>query len=194
MLLSAVIGVAVASAAALAPRWLDEAVMRVTDIFMAIPGLVMALGITAVLGPSLWSIVIAMTVVTWPATTRITRNVLRETMTSTYMEAGHVMGISKPRLMLRHALPNSLDAVYVFASMEFSGAIIMMSGLAFLGVGAPPPSADWGSMVAAGQESITTGWWVALFPGLAITVSAAAFSLLGDGLRRINDPSFRATL
>lgn len=188
-----VIGVLIASIAALSPRWLDDAIMRVTEIFLSLPSLVLALGVTAVLRPSLSSIIIAMVAALWPPTARVTRNILRETMTSAYVESARVIGVSRLRLMLRHALPNSLDAVYVLASMEISGSIVMMSGLAFLGVGAPPPSADWGSMIASGQEFITTAWWISLFPGLAITIAALAFGLVGDAIRRINDPASRRT-
>ncbi|MDJ0358181.1 ABC transporter permease [Paenarthrobacter sp. PH39-S1] len=185
------IGVIVASAAALAPRWADEVVMRVCDMFMSIPSLVLALGLAAALGPSLTSIIIAMVAALWPATARLTRGILRETMTSAYIESAQIVGMSRLRLMVRHAIPNSLDAIYVHASMEISGTIVMMSGLAFLGVGAPPPSADWGSMIAQGQDFITTAWWVSLFPGLAITLSAVAFGLAGDAVRSLADPSSR---
>lgn len=185
------VGVLVASVSALSPRWLDEAIMRACDIFMSLPSLVLALGIAAALGPSLTSIVIAMVGALWPSTARLARGVIRETMTSTYTEAARVMGISKAGLMLRHVLPNSLDAVWVHASMEISGTIVMMSGLAFLGVGAPPPSADWGSMIAQGKEYITTAWWVALFPGAAITLSAVLFGLAGDAIRSYIDPASR---
>jgi peptide/nickel transport system permease protein len=165
--------------------------MRACDVFMSLPSLVLALGIAAALGPSLSSIVIAMVGALWPSTARLARGVIRETMTSAYTEAARVMGISGTRLMLRHVLPNSLDAVSVHASMEISGTIVMMSGLAFLGVGAPPPSADWGSMIAQGKEYITTAWWVALYPGLAITLCAVLFGLAGDALRSYIDPASR---
>ncbi|MBX3530637.1 MAG: ABC transporter permease [Rhizobiaceae bacterium] len=193
VVLATVIGVFVASIAALSPRWLDDIIMRITEIFLSIPSLVLALGLTAVLGSSLTSIIIAMVAALWPGTARVTRNILRETMTSAYVEAAQVMGVSRMRLMLRHALPNSMDAVYVLASMEVSGCIVMMAGLSFLGVGAPPPSADWGSMIAQGQEFITTAWWISLFPGLAITIAAVAFGLVGDAIRRLNDPTLRAS-
>jgi peptide/nickel transport system permease protein len=187
-----VIGVLVASVATLSPGWLDEALMRITEIFLSIPSLVLALGVTAVLGSSLKSIIIAMVAALWPPTARVTRTILRETMTNAYVEAAQVLGVSRFRLMWRHALPNSLDAVYVLASMEMSGTIVMMSGLAFLGVGAPPPSADWGSMIAGGQSFITTAWWISLFPGIAITITAVAFGLVGEAIRRLNDPTLRS--
>ncbi|NUR85477.1 MAG: ABC transporter permease [Nonomuraea sp.] len=191
VVLAMITGVLVASVAALLPRWADEAVMRVCDIFMSIPSLVLALGLAAAIGPSLTSIVIAMVAASWPGTARLVRGILRETMSGSYVEAAQVLGVSRVRLMLRHVLPNSMDAVYVQASMEISGTIVMMAGLAFLGVGAPPPSPDWGSLVAQGQQFITSAWWVALFPGVAITISAIAFGLVGDAVRGLVDPASR---
>lgn len=187
--LSTFVGVVVAAVAAAGPRWLDEAIMRAVDIFLAFPSIVLALGIAAALGPSLSSVVIAMVVAMWPATTRLVRNVMRETMSGQYVEAARLTGMSTPRLMRRHVLPNSLDSVYVQLGLDVSGAIVLIAGLAFLGVGAPPPSADWGSMVAQGREYVTTAWWVSLFPGLAITLAAVAFGLLGDTLRTRLDPT-----
>jgi peptide/nickel transport system permease protein len=189
VVLSTLVGVVVAAVAAAGPRWLDETLMRAVDIFLAFPSIVLALGIAAALGPSLSSVVIAMVVAMWPATTRLVRNVMRETMSGQYVEAARLTGMSTPRLMARHVLPNSLDSVYVQLGLDISGAVVLIAGLAFLGVGAPPPSADWGSMVAAGREYVTTAWWVSLFPGLAITLAAVAFGLLGDALRARLDPT-----
>ncbi|WP_082008165.1 ABC transporter permease [Microbacterium mangrovi] len=191
VLLSALIGVVVASVAAVLPRWADETIMRACDIFMSIPSLVLALGLAAALGPSLTSIIVAMVMASWPSTARLTRGILRETMTASFVESARILGVSRFRLMLRHVLPNSLDAIYVQASMEISGTIVMISGLAFLGVGAPPPSPDWGSMIAQGQQYITTAWWISLFPGLAITIGAIAFGLVGDAVRTFVDPASR---
>lgn len=191
VLLTTIVGVVVACIAAMSPRAVDEAIMRVCDIFMAIPGMVLALGIAAALGASLPSVIIAMVVSMWPGTARLVRGILRETMSAAYIESATVTGVRPVRVLMRHVLPNSLDSVYVQASMEISGAIVMMAGLAYLGVGAPPPSADWGAMVAQGREYITTAWWVTTFPGLAITVSAVAFGLLGDAIRLRLDPTAR---
>lgn len=191
VVVATLIGVIVASIAALSPRWLDEIIMRACEIFMSIPSLVLALGLAAALGPSLTSIIVSMTAALWPSTARLVRNILRETMTAAYVESARVLGVSKFRLMARHALPNSLDAIYVHASMEVSGTIVMMSGLAFLGVGAPPPSAVWGSLIAQGQDFITSAWWISFFPGVAITIAAIAFGLVGDAIRSITDPASR---
>ncbi|NQX25881.1 ABC transporter permease [Microbacteriaceae bacterium VKM Ac-2854] len=192
VLITTVIGVVVACIAAISPRFVDEGIMRFCDIFMALPAMVLALGIAAALGPSLGSVIVAMVIAMWPGTTRLVRGILRETMSASSVEAARVMGVSTPRIMLRHVLPNSLDSVYVQASMEISGTVVIMAGLAYLGVGAPPPSPDWGAMVAQGREYVTTAWWVTTFPGLAITVAAVAFGLLGDAIRLRLDPSVRA--
>lgn len=191
VLISTVIGVLIACAAVLSPRGADATIMRICDIFMALPAMVLALGIAAALGPSLGSVVLAMVIAMWPGTTRLVRGILRVTMNAAYVESARVNGISRFWTLVRHVLPNSLDSVYVQASMEISGAVVLMAGLAYLGVGAPPPSADWGAMVAQGREYITTAWWVATFPGLAITVAAIAFGLLGDAIRVRLDPSLR---
>jgi peptide/nickel transport system permease protein len=189
VVLSAVVGALVATVAAAGPRWVDDTLMRAVDIFLAFPSMILALGVAAALGPSLVSVVVAMVVAMWPATARLVRSVMRETMSSQYVEAARLTGMSRPRVMARHVLPNSLDSVYVQLGLDVSGAIVLIAGLAFLGVGAPPPSADWGSMVAEGREYVTTAWWVALFPGLAITLAAVAFGLLGDALRTRLDPT-----
>lgn len=191
VLISTVIGVLVACVAVLSPRGVDSTIMRVCDIFMALPAMVLALGISAALGPSLGSVVLAMVIAMWPGTTRLVRGILRVTMNAAYVESARVNGVGRFRSLVRHVLPNSLDSVYVQASMEISGAVVLMAGLAYLGVGAPPPSADWGAMVAQGREYITTAWWVATFPGLAITIAAIAFGLLGDAIRVRLDPSLR---
>ena len=191
VLISTVVGVLVACIAVLSPRGLDSTIMRICDIFMALPAMVLALGIAAALGPSLGSVVVAMVIAMWPGTTRLVRGILRVTMGSAYVESARVNGIGRLTTLARHVLPNSLDSVYVQASMEISGAVVLMAGLAYLGVGAPPPSADWGAMVAQGRAYITTAWWVATFPGLAITVAAIAFGLLGDVIRVRLDPSLR---
>ncbi|BBH70211.1 permease [Actinoplanes sp. OR16] len=186
---AALVGVVVAAIAAVGGRWVDEALMRCCDIFLSIPGMILALGIAAALGPSLRSTIIALVVALWPAFARLVRAVLRETMTSTYVESARTLGVPGRRLMWRHVLPNSLDSLYVQAALDVSGVIVLMSGLSFLGVGAQPPSADWGAMVADGREYVTTAWWVATMPGIAITLTAVVFGLFGDALRIRLDPT-----
>lgn len=186
---SALIGVLVACAAAVSPRLVDHVIMRICDVFLVVPSLVLALGIAAAIGPSLTSSAVAMVVALWPGTARLMRGILRETMQSSYIEAARTMGMSRWRALMRHGLPNSLDSVIVQATMEVSGVIVLMAGLAYLGAGAPAPSADWGAMIAEGQGYVATAWWMALFPGAAITITSIAFGLLGDSLRDRLDPT-----
>ncbi|GAB2856440.1 ABC transporter permease [Actinocorallia aurea] len=189
--LAAAVGTAVASAAALAPRWVDAALMRLCDIFLSLPSLVLALGIAAALGSGSRSTILAMAIAMWPAFARLVRGVIRETMASSYVESARVLGVSRRRLMTRHVLPNSLDDLYVQAALNVATVIVMMSGLAFLGVGPALSSPDWGAMIAEGKAHVTTAWWVAAAPGAAITLSAVAFGLAGDAVRVRLDPTLR---
>ncbi|MEV8634113.1 ABC transporter permease [Streptosporangium sp. NPDC051023] len=181
--LSAVIGVTIASLAALGPRWVDDAIMRICDIALSLPIMVMALGISVALGPSLRSAIIAMVLSWWPSFTRLARAEIRTTMTSTYVESAMITGVSRWRLMTRHVLPNSLDSVYVQVTLEIGGATLIMAGLSFIGAGAQPPSAEWGAMVESGSRFLTSAWWTAVVPGAVITLTALAFALAGDALR-----------
>ncbi|MGA4538854.1 ABC transporter permease [Uniformispora flossi] len=190
---AALLGTLVAVAAVLGGRWADEVLMRVCDIFLSVPGMVLALGLAASLGTGRGATVIAMVAATWPAFARLVRSSLHETMRTAYVESARVLGVSRTRLMLRHVLPNSLDTLLVQAAMEVSGVVVIMSGLAFLGVGAQPPSPDWGAMVSDGREYATTQWWIAASPGAAITVTAIAFGLAGDALRVRLDPTVRGS-
>ncbi|WP_052117892.1 ABC transporter permease [Novosphingobium pentaromativorans] len=182
-------GVAFACLASLLPAWAGSRLMRLCDVALAIPPIIVAMAIVAVMGPSLMAVMIALSAAMWPGTARLMHTVLRETSRTSYVEAAGLMGVTPGRILLRHILPNSLDAILVHASLEVSGVIVMIAGLSFLGIGAPAPSADWGSMIADGRDFVTTAWWITAFPGLAITVSAVLFSLLGDALRVHLDPS-----
>ena len=177
-------GLVIASIAVLGGRWIDELLMRCCDIVLALPVMIMALGVAMALGPSLKSAIIAMVVAWTPSFARVARSEMRTTMTSTYVESAMVLGVSRMRLMLRHVLPNSLDTVYVQATLEIGGATIIMAGMAYIGAGSQPPSADWGLMVQEGTSYLSTGWWASIVPGTMIAVTALAFGLAGDALRR----------
>lgn len=189
--LAAVVGTAVAAAAALAPSWADAALMRLCDIFLSLPSMVLALGIAAALGSGSRSTILAMAIAMWPAFARLVRGVIRQTMAAAYVESALVLGVRRRQLMVRHVLPNSLDDLWVQAALSIATVIVMMSGLAFIGVGPPPSSPDWGAMIAEGRAHVTTAWWVAAAPGLAITLSAVAFGLAGDAVRVRLDPTLR---
>ena len=185
------IGVLVATLAAVGGRWLDEALMRFTDMVLALPGMLVALGFAAALGPSLRSAIIAMILVGWPATARLLRGIMRETMAMPYVDSARVLGVSRTRLMVHHVLPNSLDVLIVKWAADIGFTILVLSGLSFIGVGAQPPSAEWGAMVAEARGYITTAWWAALVPGFAIAVTAAAFGLFGEILQVRRNPLLR---
>ena len=188
---AALIGIFFAALAATLGRWVDEIIMRLCDILLAIPSLVLALGIAIALGPSLQSAVIALVVSMWPGTTRVIRGVFRKTMSETYVESARAMGASKPRIMVQHVIPNSLDVVIVQTAFDIGGITLILAGLSFIGVGAQPPSAEWGAMASAGRSYALTAWWVALWPGLAITLAVVTFGLLGEILQARLNPALR---
>ena len=166
----------------------DEVIMRVTDIFLAFPSLLLALAFAAVLPPSLTSLTIAITITWWPWYARLVRGQAASVAGRPYVEACRALGIPSWRILLRHVLPNSVTPVIVQVSLDFGGVILTASALSFLGLGAQDPTPDWGLMVAEGENYFTTQWWLVTFPGLAILVTALAFTLLGDGLRDVLDP------
>jgi peptide/nickel transport system permease protein len=188
LVIACVIGIPLGVTAGYFGGWLDEAIMRVTDIFLAFPPLLLALAFAAVLPPSLTSLVIAISITWWPWYTRLIRGQAASVAGRPYVESCRALGISAPRILLRHVLPNSITPLIVQVSLDFGGVILTVSALSFLGLGAQDPTPDWGLMVAEGQNYFTTAWWVVTFPGLAILVTAFAFTLLGDGLRDLLDP------
>lgn len=189
--LYSMIGVAVATIAAAGPRWLDETLMRITDLGMALPSMIVALGLAAALGASLQSAIIAMSLTGWPITARILRAVIRQTSEAQFVSGAQVLGVSKWRLMTRHVLPNSLDVLIVKWASDVSTTVLVLAGLSFIGVGAQPPSAEWGAMIAAGRSYVATAWWTVVAPGVAVAVTSIAFGLLGEIIQVRNDPSLR---
>jgi peptide/nickel transport system permease protein len=188
LLISCAIGIPLGALAGYFGGWLDEAIMRITDIFLAFPPLLLALALAAVLPPSLTSLIIAISVTWWPWYTRLIRGQAASVAGRPYVESCRALGIPGHRILLRHILPNSITPLIVQVSLDFGGVILTVSALSFLGLGAQDPTPDWGLMVAEGQNYFTTAWWVVTFPGLAILVTAFAFTLLGDGLRDLLDP------
>jgi len=182
------VGVLVATLATVGGRWADEVLMRATDITLALPGMVVALGFAAALGPSLKSAIIAMILVGWPPTARLLRGIMHETMAMPYVDGARVLGVSPYRLMVVHVLPNSLDVLIVKWAADIGFTILVLGGLSFIGVAAQPPSAEWGAMVSEAKGYITTAWWAAVVPGFAIALTAAAFGLLGDMLQVRRNP------
>lgn len=168
--------------------WVDEAIMRVTDLFLAFPSLLLALAITSALGRGLGNAAIALIISWWPWYTRLVRGVTISLRRRYFVEAAQAIGVSDFVIILRHILPNTISPILVQATVDMGTVIIAMGGLAFLGMGTQPPNPDWGLMVSEGRSFILDQWWISTFPGVAIFVIVLAFNLLGDTLRDIFDP------
>jgi peptide/nickel transport system permease protein len=169
----------------------DVVLMRVTDVFLAFPRLILALAFVAALGPGIENAVIAISLTAWPPYARIARAetiVLRD---SDFISAARLLGASPGRIVLLHVMPLCLSSVIVRVTLDMAGIILTAAGLGFLGLGAQPPSPEWGAMISAGRKFILDQWWVAAFPGLAICLVSLGFNLLGDGLRDVLDPKQR---
>jgi len=162
--------------------------MRITDIFLAFPRLVLALAFAAALGPGIENAVIAISLTAWPPYARIARAETATIAKSDFISAVRLQGASTPRILLKHIVPLCLSSVIVRLTLDMAGIILTAAGLGFLGLGAQPPTAEWGSMVSAGREVILDQWWVATVPGVAIFIVSLGFNLLGDGLRDVFDP------
>ena len=166
----------------------DAVLMRITDIFLAFPRLILALAFVAALGPGIENAVIAIAITSWPPYARIAR---AETLTirrAEYIEAVRVMGAGPWRIVWRHVMPLCLSSVIVRVTLDMAGIILTAAGLGFLGLGAQPPTPEWGAMISTGRQYVLDQWWVAAAPGAAIFLVSLAFNLLGDGLRDALDP------
>jgi peptide/nickel transport system permease protein len=168
--------------------WVDDILMRLVDIFLAFPSLLLALAIGAALGPSLEHAAIAIVVAWWPWYARLMRGEAAAIRGRAFIESGRLLGIGQVRIAFRHILPNAAGPVIVQASLDLGGVILTLAGLSFLGLGARDPVPEWGLMVEQGRTLFQTHPWVALAPGAAIMLAALAFTLLGEGLRERLDP------
>jgi peptide/nickel transport system permease protein len=182
------IGLAVGTTAGYFGGWVDTVLMRVTDIFLAFPRLILALAFVAALGPGIENAIIAIAITSWPPYARLAR---AETLTirhADYIAAIHLQGAGAPRIIWGHVVPLCLASVIVRVTLDMAGIILTAAGLGFLGLGAQPPQPEWGAMIASGRRFIIDFWWVATMPGIAIFVVSLGFNLLGDGLRDVLDP------
>lgn len=185
------IGVTVGIIAGYAGVLVDNLLMRTTDIFMAFPRLVLAMAISAVLGPSLQNVIIAIALYQWTIYARLARSKVLEIRDRDFVEAAKASGASRRRILIRHIFPMCLPPIAVQLSIDMGGIIRTAASMGFLGLGAQPPTPEWGVMVTAGRNYIPNQWWVSTFPGLAIFITVLGFNLLGDGLRDILDPRMR---
>lgn len=186
--LSAPLGLAIGISAGYFGGWVNALLMRVTDIFMAFPRLVLALALVAVLGPGIVNAVIAIAITAWPPYARIARTETLTTKSSDFLQAARVQGLPTFRILFGHLLPICLPSTVIRVTLDMAGIILTAAGLGFLGLGAQPPMSEWGAMISSGRQFIFDQWWVAAVPGVAILLGSLAFNLVGDGLRDVLDP------
>jgi peptide/nickel transport system permease protein len=171
--------------------WVDNVIMRVTDIFLTIPDLILAMAFAAALGPGLMNVMIAVSLVWWPGYCRLVRANVISLRSAQFAEAAQSLGASQWRLLFRHVLPNAFPTVLVKASMDIGFAVLTTAALGFIGLGTQPPDPDWGQMVSDGRKYLRDAWWFATFPGVAIALTVIASNLLGEGIRDVLDPRSR---
>lgn len=188
VILAILIGVPIGMVAGYRGGRLDEALMRFTDLFLSFPPLLLALVIAALLGPSLPHAALALAVSWWPWYARLARAVTQSLRHAPFIDAARVFGVREPVILLRHILRNAATPILVQATIDGGTVILAIGSLSFLGLGAQPPTPDWGLMVADGRTTVLTEWWIATFPGLAIFAVALGLNLLGDALRDLLDP------
>jgi peptide/nickel transport system permease protein len=191
--ISTVLGVTCGMLAGYFGGIVDNVLMRLVDILLAFPGLILAIIIASYLGPSLTNAMIAIGIVGAPHKARIARAPVLSILTEDYIVAARVLGASNARILVQHVLPNAMAPLIVSTSLSLSGAILADAGLSFLGLGTQPPDPSWGAMLQEGRRYMEDAWWMALYPGIAIMLAVLSFNLLGDGLRDILDPRLRGT-
>lgn len=185
---SASIGTVIGGLSGILGGKVDTLVMRLMDVVMAVPSLVLTMALAAALGPSLWNAMIAIAVVRIPTYVRLSRGQTLVVREAGYVMASRVFGARSGQLLGLHVVPNILSPITVQATLDIGAVILMVAGLSFIGLGAQPPAAEWGAMVSAGRSFILDQWWYSAFPGVAILFTSIAFNLLGDGIRDLTDP------
>lgn len=188
VLFAILIGAPLGALAGYKGGWVDELIMRFTDLFLAFPSLLLAMAIASALGRGLEKAAFALVISWWPWYTRLVRGVTLSLKERYFVEAAQAIGVRDSVIILRHILPNTISPILVQATVDLGTVILAMGGLAFLGLGTQPPAPDWGLMVSDGRTYILNQWWIAAFPGIAIFIVVLAFNLLGDTLRDIFDP------
>ncbi|AVO38708.1 ABC transporter permease [Pukyongiella litopenaei] len=182
------IGLAVGTTAGYFGGWVDTVLMRITDIFLAFPRLILALAFVAALGPGIENAIIAIAITSWPPYARLARAETLTIRSADHIDAVRLQGARSPRIIWGHVVPLCLSSVIIRVTLDMAGIILTAAGLGFLGLGAQPPQPEWGAMIASGRRFLIDFWWVATMPGIAIFVVSLGFNLLGDGLRDVLDP------
>lgn len=191
LLASVPAGLLIGAAAGLWGGWIDAVLMRLADVFMAFPRLILAIAVAATLATGLWTAVIAIALTGWPPYARVARAEVAAVRQAEFIQAARALGVSRLRLLLRHALPLCLPSAVVRAALDAPGIVLITSGLGFLGLGLPPPAPEWGAMVAEGRAIVFEAWWVSTLPGLLILALSLGFNFLGDALRDVVDPGVK---
>ena len=189
--ISIAVGVPLGLVAGYRQGWLSEAIMRVTDVFLAVPQLILALALAQIMGPSLRSAMLALTLTYWPFFTRIVFAEARRLRAALFVDALQCIGARPARILFLHILPNCISPIIVRATIGMGFTILVAAVLGFLGMGATPPDPDWGLAISESRQYLPDAWWFSTFPGLAIFLTVLGFNLLGDGLRDIVDPRLR---
>ncbi|MCY1125976.1 ABC transporter permease [Frigidibacter sp. RF13] len=188
ILTAPVAGLIIGTVAGYFGGWVDQVLMRITDIFLAFPKLILALALVAVLGPGMVNAVLAIALTSWPPYARVARAETLTVRNSDYIAAVRLQGAGRARIIWGHVMPMCLPSVVIRVTLDMAGVILTAAGLGFLGLGVQPPMPEWGLMISAGRKYLFEQWWVATMPGLAIFIVSLGFNLLGDGLRDVLDP------
>lgn len=191
VLLGALVGTLVGAVAAYAGGWTDDLLMRLSDLKLTVPGLIMAMAVAAALGPGIFNMVVAISLSWWPGYARLVRGEVLARKEELYVTAARAIGAGPWRLLRHHILPNVMTPVIVKMSLDMGFAILTVASLGFIGIGVKPPTPEWGSLLSVARSYMPDFWWTAVFPGLAIFVAVFGFNLLGDGLRDVFDPRSR---
>ncbi len=182
------IGIILGSIAGFYRGWVDSLIMRIVDVVLSIPSFFLILAVIAFLTPSIWNIMIVIGLTSWMGVTRLVRAEFLSLRSREYVMASEAMGSSDIKIILLHLLPNSMTPIIVSSVLGIASAVLVESGLSFLGLGVQAPTASWGNILTDGKEYIQFAWWLSLFPGLAILLTVLGYNLLGEGLRDILDP------
>jgi peptide/nickel transport system permease protein len=185
---AAPVGILIGTTAGFLGGWIDTALMRLTDAFLALPKLVLALAFAAALGPGMENLILAIAITSWPPYARIARAETLTVRNTDYIAAAKMSGASSIRILIGHVMPMCAPSLIVRVTLDMAGVILTAAGLGFLGLGVPLPQPEWGSMVADGRSDILNQWWVCTYPGVAIFIVSLGFNLIGDGLRDVLDP------
>ena len=189
--LAIIIGVPLGAIAGTIGGWADEVIMRITDIFLSFPPLLLAIAIVSIVGSSLNNAIMAIALSWWPWYTRLVRGQAVSLKERKFIQAAEAIGTSKWKIIFSHVVPNTISPVIVQASMDMGGVILTIASLSFLGLGAQAPTPEWGLMINTSRNYFLNAWWYSIFPGLAIFITVLVFNLLGDGFREIMDPKTR---